>query len=124
MLQMKRLRMKAYRSPIYSVTKYSPAYVVPGSPLSLPIDCFKSTPQTAIYATPSDYVFRLKLKLRKTHQLKRQIMDDEQERQKTCHDRSRYRPSYKVGEEISPFNPSVTKGETLNLLLSIAEHTQ
>ena len=50
----------AYRSSIHSVTKYSPAYVVLGFPLSLPVDCIYSTSQTAIYATSSDYVFTMK----------------------------------------------------------------
>ena len=36
------LAMMAYRSSIHSVTKYKPAYVVLGFPLSLPIDCIYS----------------------------------------------------------------------------------
>ena len=39
-------------------------------PLSLPIDCIYSTPQTA---TPSDYVFTMKQKLQETHQLSESI---------------------------------------------------
>ena len=38
------LAMMAYRSSIHSVTRYSPAFVVLGFPLSLPIDCIYSTP--------------------------------------------------------------------------------
>ena len=83
-----------------------------GFSLSLPIDCIYSTPQTAIYAPPSDYVFTMKNKLQETHQLMRENMDVEQERQKTYYDRSRYGPSYKVGEEVLVFNPTVKKGET------------
>ena len=49
------LAMMAYRSSIYSVTNYSPAYVVLGFPLPLPVHCIYSTQQTAIYATPTDY---------------------------------------------------------------------
>ena len=63
------LAMMAYRSSIHSVTRYSPAFVVMGFPLSLSIDCIYSTPQTTIYATPSDYVFTMKQKLQETHQL-------------------------------------------------------
>ena len=102
----------AYRSSIHSVTRYSPAFVVLGFPLSLPIDCNYSTPQTTIYATPSDYVFTMKQKLQETHQLMREYMDVEQERQKSYYDRSRYGPSYKFGEEVLVFNPTVKKGET------------
>ena len=106
------LAMMAYRSSIHIVTRYSPAIVVLGFPLSLPIDCINSTPQTTIYETPSDYVFTMKQKLQETHQLMREYMDVEQERQKSYYDRSKYGPSYKVAEEVLVFNPTVEKGET------------
>ena len=83
-----------------------------GFPLSLPIDCIYSTPQTTIYATPSDYVFPMKQKLQETHQLMREYMDVKQERQKSYYDRSKYGLSYKVGEEVLVFNPTAKKGET------------
>ena len=102
----------ACRSSIHSVTRYSPAFVVLGFPLSLPIDCIYSTPQTTIYATPSDYVFTMKQKLQETHQLMREYMDVEQERQKSYYDRSKYGPCYKIGEEVLVFNPTVKRGET------------
>ena len=38
-------------------------------------------------------------------------MDVEQERHKSYYDRSKYGPSYKVGEEVLVFNPTVKKGE-------------
>ena len=104
--------MMAYRSSIHSVTRYIPAFVVLGFPLSLPIDCIYSTPQTTIYATPSDYVFTMKQKLQETHQLMREYMDVKQERQKSYYDRSKYGPCYKIGEEVLVFNPTVKKGET------------
>ena len=102
----------AYRSSIHSVTRYSAAFVVLGFPLSLPIDCIYSTPQTTIYATPSDYVFTMKQILQETHQLMREYMNVKQEREKSYYDRSKYGPSYKVGEEVLVFNPTVKKGET------------
>ena len=100
----------AYRSSIHSVKKYSPAYVVLGFPLSLPVDCIHSTPQTATYATPSDYVFTMKQKLQETHQLMREDVDVEC--QKTYYDRSKYGPNCKVGKEVLVFNPTVIKEET------------
>ena len=86
--------------------------MVLGFLLSLPIDSIYSTPQTTKYATPSDYVFTMKQKLQETHQLMREYLDVEQERQKLYYDRSKFRPSYKVGEELLVFNPTVKKGET------------
>ena len=104
--------MMACQSTVHSVTKYTPAYVVLGFPLLLPIDCIYSTPQTATYATPSDYVFTMKKKLQKTHQLMREYMDVKQERQKIYYDRSKCGPFYKVGEKLLVFNPTIKKGET------------
>ena len=54
----------------------------------------------------------MKQKLQETHQLMREYMKVEQERQKTYYDRRRYGPNYKVGEEVLVFNPTVKKGET------------
>ena len=88
------LAIMAYRSSNHSVTKHSPAYVVLGFSLSVPIDNIHSTPQTAIYATPSDYVFTMKQKPQETHQLMGEDIDVKQERQKNYYDFSRYGPSY------------------------------
>ena len=54
----------------------------------------------------------MKQKLQETHQLMRESMHVEQERQKTYYDRSKYGPNYKVGEEVLVFNLPVKKGET------------
>ena len=50
-------------------------------------------------------------KLQETHQMMREYMDVEQERQKSYYDRSKYGPSYKVGEVVLVFSPTVKKGE-------------
>ena len=46
------------------------------------------------------------------HQLMPEFMDVKQEQQKTYYNRSRYGPSYKVGEEVLVFNATVKKEET------------
>ena len=86
--------------------------MVLGFLLSLPIDCIYSTPEIAIYATPRDYVHSTKQKLQETHQLMRESMNVEQERQKTYYHRSKYGRNYEVGEEVLVFNPTVKRGET------------
>ena len=45
----------------------------------------------------------------------REFMDVGQERQKTYYDRRRYGSSYKVGEEVIVFNPTLKKGQTRKL---------
>ena len=44
--------------------------------------------------------FHNETKLQETHLLMRELMDVEQERQKTYHDRSKYGPNYKIGKKI------------------------
>ena len=116
------LAMMAYRSSVHSVTRFRPAFVVLGFPLSLPIDCIYSTQQTTIYATPSDYVITMKQKLQETQQLMREYMDVEQEHQKSYYDRSKYGPSYKVGKEVLVSTQWLKKEKQENLLLSIEDH--
>ena len=62
-----------------------------------------------MYATPREYVFTMKPKLQETHQLMRENMDVEQELHKTYYNRSRYKQSYKVGEEVLVFHPPIGK---------------
>ena len=53
----------------------------------------------------------------------REYMDVEQERQKVYYDRSRYGPSYKFGEEVLIFNPTVKKEKQEKLLHSMEYRT-
>ena len=106
------LPIMAYRSSNHCVTKYSPAYMVLGFSLSLPIDNIHNTRQTAIFATPSDYVFKMKQELQETHQLMGEDIDVKQKRQKNYYDFSRHGPSYKVGKEFLVFIPTFKKGKT------------
>ena len=65
-------------------------------------------------------VFTMKQGLPETHQLMRELMDVEQECQKTNYDRSKFGPSYRITEEVLVLNPTVRKGG--NLHLSIRDH--
>ena len=49
--------------------------MVLGFPLLLHIDCIYSTPQTALYATQSDYVSTMKQNLQGTHQLMQEFVN-------------------------------------------------
>ena len=85
------LLMTAYRSPIHSVTKYSPFYILFGRSYSLPFDCMYQTIKIKIYPTLIEYVGCLKEELQTCHELKRDSMHVEQERQITYYDRSTFR---------------------------------
>ena len=109
------LVMMAYRSSIHSVTKYSPFYLLYGRSCALPIDCMYQTIQTKIYPTLSDYVGCLKDELQTCHELVRESMDGEQERQKTYYDRSTFGPQYEVGDLVMVFNATIKNGQTRKL---------
>ena len=106
------LVMMAYRSSIHSVTKYSPFYLLFGRPCALPIDCMYQTIQTKTYPTLSDHVGCLKDELQTCHELVRESMDVEQERQKTYYDRSTFGSQYEVGDLVMVFNPTIKNGQT------------
>ena len=106
------LVMMAYRSSIHSVTKYSPFYLLFGRSCALPIDCMYQTIQTKIYPILSDYVGCLKDELQTCHELVRESMDVEQERQKTYYDSSTFGPQYEVGDLVMVFNPTIKNGQT------------
>ena len=106
------LVMMAYRSSIHYVTKYSPFYLPFGRSCALPIDCMYQTKQTKIYPTLSDYVGCLKDESQTCHELVRESMDVEQERQKTYYDRSTFGQQYEVGDLVMVFNPTIKTGKT------------
>ena len=69
-------------------------------PGSLQVDCMYETSQTKVFATPSDYVKNLKKELQTSHELVRDTMNVEQERQKTYYDRKQYGPKYNVNDIV------------------------
>ena len=108
------LVMMAYRSSVHAVTNYSPAYVIFGTPLKLPIDCMYETRYTELNRTPSDFIFKTRRELQKAHHQIRNKMEVEQTRQKTHYDyRRAYGLTYKEGHQVLVFFPTVKKGETI-----------
>ena len=69
------------------------------------------TIQTKIYPTLSDYVGCLKDELQMCHELVRESMDVEQERQKSYYDRCTFGPQYKVGDLVMVFKPTIKTGQ-------------
>ena len=72
------------------------------------MNSINSTPENAMYATPIDYVFTMKPKLQETNQLMREIMDVQQESQKTYYNHKLNGTNYKK-EELLVFNPTVKR---------------
>ena len=103
---------RTYRSSVHAVTKYSPAYVIFGTPLKLPIDNMYETRQTESNPTPSDLIFKTRRELHKAHHQIRIHMEVEQTRQKTYYDYRAYGPTYKEGQQVFVFFTTVKIGET------------
>ena len=70
------------------------------------------TVQNKIYPTLSDYVGCLKDELQTCHEMVKESMDVDQERQKTYYDRSTFGPQYDVGDLVMVFNPTMKTGQT------------
>ena len=70
------------------------------------------TIQTKIYPTLSDYVGCLKDELQTCHELVRESMDVEQERQKTYYERCTFGAQYEVGDLVMVFKPTIKPGQT------------
>ena len=116
------LVIMAYRSSIHSVTKYSPFYLLFGSPCALPIHCIYRTIETKVYPTLSEYVGCLKNELQSRQKLVRKSTDVEQERQKSYYDRSTFGPQCGEGDLVMVFNPIIKTGQKKTLNLSIVDH--
>ena len=110
------LVMMAYRSSIHSVTKYSPFYLF-GRSCALPIDCMYQTIKIKTYPTLSGYVGCLKDELQTCHEMVRETMNVEQDKQKTYYDSSTFGPQYEVGDLVRVFNPTMKTGQKRNLNL-------
>ena len=59
------LVMMAYLSSVHAQTKYSPAYVIFGTPLKLSVDCMYETRHIESYPTPSGFIFQESVSYRK-----------------------------------------------------------
>ena len=106
------LVMMAYRFWVHAVRKYSPAYVIFGTPLKLPVDCIYGTRHTESYQTPSDLTFNTRRELQKAHHWIRIQMEVEQTRLKTYCDYRANGPTYREGQQVLVFLPTLKKGET------------
>ena len=88
------LVLMAYRYTVHTVTKFSPSYMVLGTPLRLPIDCMYEAPHTELFQTPSDSIFNKMRETQRAHHLRGAEMEVEQTRQKTQTEYHAYGPTY------------------------------
>ncbi|KAJ8912164.1 hypothetical protein NQ315_006129 [Exocentrus adspersus] len=103
----------AYRSAVHESTGKTPASVVFGTKLRLPIDLISDRPKEE--EGVDNYLSRLQDRLRLTHTEVRQKLKLESDRMKTRYDLRANTGGFQVGEKVWLYNPKRTKGKSPKL---------
>ncbi|KAJ8909422.1 hypothetical protein NQ315_003473 [Exocentrus adspersus] len=102
-----------YRSAVHESTGKTPASVVFGAELRLPIDLISDRPKKD--AGVNNYISHLQDRLKLTHAEVRQKMRIESDRMKTRYDLRANTGGFQVGEKVWLYNPKRTKGKSPKL---------
>ena len=101
----------AYRSSVHSSTKETPARLMFGREVTLPVDLMFNAP--AMESTSvSNYVSKLKCQIQQSYQHARDAGAIAQQRQKTLYDKSSAKPRFGVGDLVSLHSPAIKPGTT------------
>ncbi|KAJ8911365.1 hypothetical protein NQ315_011658 [Exocentrus adspersus] len=103
----------AYRSAVHESTGKTPASVVFGAELRLPIDLISDRPKKE--EGVNNYISHLQDRLKLTHAEVRQKMRIESDRMKTRYDLRANTGGFQVGEKVWLYNPKRTKGKSPKL---------
>ncbi|KAJ8913050.1 hypothetical protein NQ315_006551 [Exocentrus adspersus] len=103
----------SYRSAVHESTVKTPASVVFGAELRLPIDLISDRPKKE--EGVNNYISHLKDRLKLTHVEVRQKMRIESDRMKTRYDLRANTGGFQVGEKVWLYNPKRTKGKSPKL---------
>eukprot|EP00117_Sycon_ciliatum_P025918 scpid18163/ scgid5290/ Retrovirus-related Pol polyprotein from transposon 412; Protease; Reverse transcriptase; Endonuclease len=101
----------AYRSSVHSSTRESPAMLMFGRELRLPVDLMFQQPSEQ-RMTATAFVPKLKSALQMAHQHARAAGAAAQKRQKTFYDQSATTPRYAVGDTVYLHDPVIKPGLT------------
>ncbi|KAJ8913290.1 hypothetical protein NQ315_010957 [Exocentrus adspersus] len=102
-----------YRSAVHESTGKTPASVVFGAELRLPIDLISDRPKKE--EGVNNYISHLQDRLKLTHAEVRQKMRIESDRMKTRYDLRANTGGFQVGEKVWLYNPKRTKGKSPKL---------
>ncbi|KAJ8912767.1 hypothetical protein NQ315_016724 [Exocentrus adspersus] len=103
----------AYRSAVHESTGKTPASIVFGAELRLPIDLISDRPKKE--EGVNNYISHLQDRLQLTHAEVRQKMRIESDRMKTRYDLRANTGGFQVGEKVWLYNPKRTKGKSPKL---------
>ncbi|KAJ8912453.1 hypothetical protein NQ315_002819 [Exocentrus adspersus] len=109
----------AYRSEVHKLTGRTPASVVFGTELRLPIDLITDRSRKEEHA--NDYFSHLKNRLRLTHEDVRQKLKLESDRMMTSYDLRANTCGFEVGEKVWLYNPNRAKEKSPKLQKSESE---
>ncbi|KAJ8911691.1 hypothetical protein NQ315_017143 [Exocentrus adspersus] len=102
-----------YRSAVHESTGKTPASIVFGAELRLPIDLISDRPKKK--EGVNNYISHLQDRLKLTHAEVRQKMRIESDRMKTRYDLRANTGGFQVGEKVWLYNPKRTKGKSPKL---------
>ncbi|KAJ8915697.1 hypothetical protein NQ315_000631 [Exocentrus adspersus] len=105
--------LKTYRSAVHESTGKTPASIVFGAELRLPIDLISDRPKKE--EGVDNYISHLQDRLKLTHAEVRQKMRIESDRMKTRYDLRANTGGFQVGEKVWLYNPKRTKGKSPKL---------
>ncbi|KAJ8915680.1 hypothetical protein NQ315_000613, partial [Exocentrus adspersus] len=105
--------LKTYRYAVHESTGKTPASVVFGAELRLPIDLISDRPKEE--EGVDNYLSRLQDRLRLTRTEVRQKLKLESDRMKTRYDLRANTGGFQVGEKVWLYNPKRTKGKSPKL---------
>ena len=103
--------MLAYRSSIHESTGQTPAAMMFGREVTLPIDLLLgSFPDQKHRSSDLPYLHELKEKLKEIHEIARENLEKSCDRQKRLYDHRANAHSYNVGDSVFLFDPTKKKG--------------
>jgi len=110
------LYLLAYRSSIHATTAVTPAEMMTGNDLRLPLDLMRGPPPTADEPTSTGtYIRKLKTKLEEVHHFARHNINISSQRTKRYYDRTSRYVDFQPGQKVWFYNPRRMKGRTPKL---------
>ena len=106
----------AYRSSLHSSTKETPATLMFGREMRLPVDVMFNDPRDASKSV-NDHLCELKLSLQQSYSHARAAGAQAQRRQKDYYDHKSTPPRFAVGDKVRLHNPAVKPGTTKKFYL-------
>ncbi|CAG2220647.1 unnamed protein product [Mytilus edulis] len=107
--------MMGYRTSEHESTKFSPAYVLFGRELRLPLDVQYQLPDGSTAKNASEYVTRTKERFLQAYEVVRENLGLSQKTMKDHYDRKAFGEAFDVGDKVWYYDPRVKKGRSPKL---------